>query len=246
VQNFGKSKSDSLINIIAETTRDFDIVALVEVVSGYGGPQAVARLKEALDRKGSHWDYVISDPTQSKTGSSERYAFLWKSVVLKKTGQPFLEKTFEKELEREPFFCSFVQAQDTITMCVFHAVPKSKQPETELKYLKLIAANYVHRSLIICGDFNCSESNNVFGPLKTMDYRPALSCQKTTLKSKRVNDECLASEYDNIFYPSKRMQKKSSGVIEFHSRFPDLKSARKVSDHLPVYAELRFVNVRVN
>src|SRR5688572_892465 len=71
IQNFGKSKSDSSISFIANTVRDFDIVAIVEVVAGPGGAQAVARLADELNRKGSKWDYSVSDPTIGNPACTE-------------------------------------------------------------------------------------------------------------------------------------------------------------------------------
>lgn len=48
------------------------------------------------------------------------------------------------------------------------------------------------------------------------------------------NDETLANEYDNIFYEEDEISIKNSSVINFSFSFPDLKSARKISDHIPV------------
>jgi intracellular sulfur oxidation DsrE/DsrF family protein len=64
IANFGQSKSDKTIHYIANYLRDYDIIA-VQVVAGYGGVQAVARLSDELNRTGSKWDYIISDPTSS-------------------------------------------------------------------------------------------------------------------------------------------------------------------------------------
>jgi hypothetical protein len=49
----------------ANYLRDYDIIAVQEVVAGYGGVQAVARLSDELNRTGTKWDYIISDPTSS-------------------------------------------------------------------------------------------------------------------------------------------------------------------------------------
>jgi endonuclease/exonuclease/phosphatase family metal-dependent hydrolase len=76
IENLGKSKSDKTINYIANALRDYDIIAIQEVVAGYGGAQAVARLADELNRKGAKWDYVISDPTSSSAYKTERYAFI--------------------------------------------------------------------------------------------------------------------------------------------------------------------------
>src|SRR5690242_8389077 len=58
LQNFGKSKSDQQINYVATRIKDADLVAIVEVVSGNGGAQGVARVADALNRMGSSWDYT--------------------------------------------------------------------------------------------------------------------------------------------------------------------------------------------
>jgi hypothetical protein len=52
IANFGQSKSDKTI-YIANYLRDYDIIAVQEVVAGYGGVQAVARLSDELNRTGS-------------------------------------------------------------------------------------------------------------------------------------------------------------------------------------------------
>jgi endonuclease/exonuclease/phosphatase family metal-dependent hydrolase len=36
IQNFGKSKSEVEINFIANTLKNYDIIAIQEVVAGYG------------------------------------------------------------------------------------------------------------------------------------------------------------------------------------------------------------------
>jgi endonuclease/exonuclease/phosphatase family metal-dependent hydrolase len=41
IANFGQSKSDKTIHYIANYLRDYDIIAVQEVVAGYGGVQAV-------------------------------------------------------------------------------------------------------------------------------------------------------------------------------------------------------------
>lgn len=54
LENFGKSKSKIEIEFIVETVHDYDIIAIQEVVAGYGGAQAVAQLADELNRKGAN------------------------------------------------------------------------------------------------------------------------------------------------------------------------------------------------
>jgi deoxyribonuclease-1-like protein len=239
IQNFGKSKSDSAINYMSELLRDFDVVAIVEVVAGNGGAQAVARLADALNRTGSKWDYSVSDPTFSGPGKTERYAFLWKTSKVKKMGEAWLEQKFKTEIEREPYYADFSDHGKVFTVAAFHAITKNKQPETEIKYFKFLPSLYPGKTILFCGDFNCPESHTVFNPLKGAGFKPIFTCRKTTLKNEYKGDECLASEFDNIFYDTAKVEFISSGVVEFYKSFSSLKEARRISDHLPVYVEFR-------
>ncbi|MFQ3173298.1 MAG: deoxyribonuclease-1-like protein [Flavobacterium sp.] len=237
LENFGQSKSKIEIEFIVETVREYDIIAIQEVVAGYGGAQTVAKLATELNRKGAKWDYVISEPTSGNPHKKERYAFIWKTAKLKKIGHAWLEKKFHVEIEREPYYCTFQYDNKQFTVVNFHAIPKSKQPEREIKYFKYLADEYRTLNLIFAGDFNCPESNSVFNPLKKMGYQSILAGQKTSLKQKCTNNKCLASEYDNMYYKSSKIRNLNSGVISFYKNFHSLKEARKISDHIPIWFE---------
>lgn len=240
LQNFGKTKSESEIEFIADVLKDFDVVALQEIVAGYGGSQAVAKLASMLNRKGDKWDYSVSIPTQSTPYATERYAFLWKTVKIKKQGSGWLDQNYINEIDREPYMVSFSYEEQTFTLVNFHAIPKKKQPETEIKYFKFFPFKYPGKNLIFLGDFNVPESHTVFNPLKKKGYFPVLTNQKTTMKMQCVGEECLASEYDNIFYNSKRMKLINSGVVLIYKSFQNMQEVRRISDHIPVWAEFNF------
>ncbi len=237
LENFGKSKSNQEITFIANTVKNYDIIAIQEVVAGYGGAQAVARLADELNRKGAKWDYTISNPTSSSANKTERYAFLWKSSKIKKIGKAWLEIKYNLEIDREPYFCTFKYENKQFTVVTFHAITKKMQPETEIKYFKLLPEEYPKLNLIFTGDFNCPQSHTVFGPLKKMGYKPILVNQKTSLKQKCKKDECLASEFDNMFYKTSKTNNISSGIIPFYTSFGSLKEAREISDHIPIWCE---------
>lgn len=237
LKDFGKSKSDQSIDFIANTIRDVDVLAIQEVVAGNGGAQAVARLADVLNRKGSKWDYTISDPTTSNENGTERYAFIWKSGRVKKIGNAWLENQYSNEIDREPYMVTFQVQNKFFTMASFHAIPKAKQPEKEIKYLRFVQAEYPGKNLIFSGDFNCPESNSVFNSLKSQKYLPVFINQKTSLRSKCINNDCLASEYDNIFCDQAKNRIIRAGVMHFYKSFATLKEAIKVSDHIPVYME---------
>ncbi|MCX6238738.1 MAG: endonuclease/exonuclease/phosphatase family protein [Bacteroidia bacterium] len=221
---------------MASTIQDYDVIAVQEVITGVGGAQAVARLVDILNRKGKSWDYTISNPTISSSSyTSERYAFVWNKKTVIKLGAAWLENHYVVEIDREPYFATFRKEGKEFTVVNFHAKPKSKQPETDIKYFKFFPALYPKLNLIFCGDFNCPQSNTVFNPLKAMGFKPAFMGQKTTLRMKCIHDDCLASEFDNLFYDPKKSVFLKSGVVHFYKSFSTIEKAGKISDHLPVF-----------
>ena len=240
LKDLGNSKNDTEIRYIAGILKNYDINVLQEVVAISGGTQAVARLVDALNRSGSSWDYCISNPTSSSAYKAERYAFIWNKSKVSKVGDAWLEKKYNLEIDREPYFGTFRKEGKTFTLVNFHAITKSKQPETEIKYFKFLPAEYPTLNLIFCGDFNLPESHSVFNPLKAMGYSSVFQGQKTTLRDRCLSDGCLASEYDNIFYKNSLFQVLDKGVIHFYKDFPDLEAAKFISDHVPVWCKFQF------
>lgn len=234
VENLGKSKSDSAIAFIANTIQEYDVVALQEVVAGYGGAQAVAQLADVLNRKGSKWDYIVSDPTSSSAYKTERYAFIWKTSKVKRVGKAWLESKYHLEIDREPYYATFEYKNKQFTLANFHAITKSRQPETEIKYFKFLPAQYPNLNILFVGDFNCPQSHTVFNPLKEMGYQSVLKNQKTSLKKECVNNNCLSSEFDTIWY-NQKVTVIEGGVLHFYKNFKTLQEARTISDHIPVW-----------
>lgn len=241
IMNLGKSKSNSELEVMANAIKGYDIIAIQEVVAGYGGSQAVSRLVSILNKKGSKWDYSISEPTTSTNPSSqERYAFIWKTAQVKKVGKCWLDQNYENEIDREPFMGTFDYQGKTFTLVSFHAVPKKKKPETELKYFKFFRKNYPKLNLIFLGDFNCPQSHTVFNPIKNNGFAPILVNQKTSLRQKCIQNDCLASEYDNLFYDKQKIKILQKGIVRFYESFSSVKEARKISDHVPIWCVMDF------
>ena len=236
IMNLGKSKSDSELTVMANLITTYDIVAIQEVVAGTGGAKAVSRLVAILNTKGSKWDYTISNPTTSNNpSSSERYAFLWKTARVKKLGNSWLDRNYADEIDREPYMSTFEYQGKSFTLVSFHAVPKKKNPASELKYFKFFPKLYPKLNLIFLGDFNCPQSHTVFNPIKNNGFAPILVNQKTSLRQKCINKDCLASEYDNLFYDTLKIKIQQKGIIPFFKKFSSVKEARKISDHVPIW-----------
>lgn len=237
IQNFGQSKSGDEIEWMAKQLYKADIIAVQEVVAGAGGAQAVAQLVDALNRKGFAWDYAVSNPTEGTPTKKERYAFIWKKARIKLIKKPSLAAHYNQKIAREPFVGVFSFHEKVVTMVNFHALPKKDAPESELKYFKEMAQE-LGKSTLFMGDFNCPQSHTVFVPLRKLGWESVLKNQKTSLKQKPKNNQFLASEYDNLFYNKTYFRLVSAQIIPFYEKLA-WKSAKAISDHLPVMVWLQ-------
>ena len=240
--NMGRTKNDTEIAFMAEQLRDFDVVAIQEVVTSPPGAQAIARLDAALDRTGFQWDYRLSDPT---TGDgTERYAFLWKPSRVRLVGQAWLEASLAGPIDREPYLARFEHraSGQQLLVASFHAVPRAKDPEREVVLLDALHRRYVPDHLIILGDFNLDEDHEAWDGLRTLGFAQVLDDQPTSLRRKRRDgpNGHLANEYDNIFYETSALRATGGGIIDFTTSFGTLREARRISDHLPVYMNVRW------
>lgn len=238
--NFGRSKDAGEVAFIADVVRDFDLVAIQEVTTGPAGPQAVARLDDELDRRGAAWDYTVSDPTTG-TGT-ERYAYLWKPSRIRLLGPAWLDSVLSVPVDREPYLARF-EVRGTgrrLLVASFHAVPTSKNPAREVTLLASLHDRYPDDHLLVAGDFNLGQDNEAFDGLRDVGLIPVLAEQRTSLKMRRRDGEHLASEYDNIFFEVGPLRPDTAGIVDFTPRFPTLKQARTISDHLPVFVTVQW------
>lgn len=243
--NFGNTKQPHAMQKIAQLITPFDIVALQEISTSAAGAQGVAQLAELLNEGATKWDYIISDRTSGE--GSERYAYIWKTNKTALVGKPFLTKAsnLDEKIDREPFMARFKYGKNTATssnqimIANYHAVPITKKPEQEIILLSSLDDAYSKDNLLIVGDFNLEQNHNAFKPIRAMGYDASLIDQKTSIKLTNVGGEYLSQPYDNIFYETAALTKLRSGVVDFVPDMPSIAAARQVSDHLPVWCELR-------
>lgn len=234
IRDFGKTKNSEELDRMAEILRDADIVVIQEVVSGYGGAQAVAKLADNLNRKGAKWDYVISNPTNSPKYVTERYAFIWKTKNIKIKNRGALISELDSLVDREPFFLDFYVKGHKLSVINFHSRPHDKNPEREiLAITDYLNSDDFQHPIILAGDFNVDQKEEVFIGLRTQGYNAAVIDAKTTLKHNCATDGYLNYPIDNIFY-SNKITLKSGYVIDFVKACENISTARELSDHLPV------------
>lgn len=246
IQDMGRTKDDDEIHQMAQILRDADIVAIQEVVArDPAGAQAVGRLGEELSRMGADWEYRISDPTTDQSpGKKERYAFIWKSSVLTMLGRPYLDQELADICVREPFIGKFSIKDNgqEFYLVNFHSRVFSEQPEMEIVYFQQYQQRLGSEAVIIAGDFNSSEDHPVFNTLYKKGYRSAIRNTGTTLKRNCSGRNYQSHAIDNIYYPSAVFSLLSSGVLDFVGDCDNLEYARQISDHLPVFGEISFLN----
>lgn len=248
IANFGGSKDANEIAYMAKKLRNADIVAIQEVSVSPKGPQAIAKLVDELNRTGAKWDYVLSEPTNGP--GTERYAFLFKTknVAIRQKG--FLIKELDNDIDREPFYQKFEVRGNglvtTISLVNIHTVPKSKGPEKEIQALARLHTLFPNDKLLVMGDFNTPQNSPAFEALKNGNLHPALKGRiLTTLKMEPdpANGEKYANDYDNLYYKASWIEVIEANRIDLTADipnvFPDLKSLRKISDHVPIYAKIK-------
>lgn len=238
IANFGESKDQDEIKFIASVIKTYDIIAIQEVSVSLAGARAVSWLVDELNRTGSKWDYRVSNPTSGE--GSERYAYIWNTSKARLNGKPWLADSLSALINREPFLASFICKTDTFLLATIHTVPTAKNPASEISKLYKLDHLYEKQHLIIMGDFNLKASSDAFNSLLKRNIIPALKGQKTSLKMKlNSKGEHLASEYDNMLFENDEIILEDKGVNDFSLKFDDLKEARKISDHIPVWGCFR-------
>nr|WP_321222421.1 endonuclease/exonuclease/phosphatase family protein [uncultured Psychroserpens sp.] len=240
IQDLGQSKNNEEIAFIAKTLNEFDIVAIQEVVAKHpGGAQKIAQIADELNRKGSKWDYRISNPTKSPSAyMSERYAFLWNTSKVNLKGRAFLDRELESQIIREPFIAEFESKKKATTFFVvnYHSRKHNDLPELEIVLFKNYQQRLSNENIIIAGDFNLNEKHKIWDDFYNQGYKSAVKNSKTTLKRKCKSGDYLSHAIDNIYY-SKNISFINSRVIDYIKTCKNLATARLISDHIPVSLE---------
>lgn len=237
-KDFGDSKSSQELEFLAKLFKEADIIQLQEVVAKKGGSNAVARFDEELDRTGANWDYHVGEPTPGV--EQERMAALWKPSRVKIYKPKFrLLDDFDDSLVRNPYVSLFSIGAKYFAVYSFHLAPTKKNPQHEAEIIASKSQYFHEKNVFLVGDFNLSYQKLEKYFEKQLGFTHHIE-GKTSLKAKvDTKGNYLQSEYDNI-YSKGNIKVCKSGIVDFVPRFSDLKSARYVSDHLPVFVVFTF------
>lgn len=233
--NFGKSKSAEELDFMAKMFRDVDLIAIEEVSTDGTGAKAVYLLKDFLNRTGNKWLCSVSDPTH-KSSKMEKFGFLWKdSRVQAVRDKAVLISSLSGDLMREPAKMTFRVDGKIFDLFSFHLVPTKDKPINEVEALGRNPEIFSANNIFVVGDFNLGHKklDKVFED--QLGFRHQIE-GRTSLKNKVDKGNYYKNEYDNI-YVRGNITICQAGIIDFVPAFPDLKTAKKISDHLPVFVE---------
>jgi len=200
---------------------------------------------EHLNRTGSKWDYRVSDPTTGTSQQKERYAFIWKTSVVKLKGRPWLDKTLAPIVCREPYLARFSIGENVLLLANYHSIPHAKKPQWENEQVLNLPQLYLNDKILIAGDYNINSTDKYWDLLDSRDLRHLPIGGKTTLRRAcTTNNNFTYTNHaiDFFIYENRELLVTDPGVVDFVLACENLEMARGISDHLPAFCTIRFKN----
>jgi deoxyribonuclease-1-like protein len=240
IQVFGKTKiaKPEVMDVLAETVRRFDLVAIQEVRSTTD--DILPRFIERINSTGRHYDFKIG-PRLGRTNSKEQYAFIYDAQTIEVDPTSIHTVNDPDDLfQRPPMVASFrvrgppPDQAFTFTLIDIHTEPDEAKAEIDALAQVYRAVRNDGRGeddVILLGDLNADEKK--FGMLKQIP-------NMTWIISGVPTNTRRTETYDNILFDR-------AATIEFTGRagvFDILREfnlteqqALEVSDHFPIWAE---------
>jgi len=242
VQVFGTTKAarGDVMDILGETIRSYDLIAIQEIRDNSG--TALPALLEEVNSDGSQYAYVASERL-GRTVSKEQYAYFYNMETVRLQGVPqtYPEPEGTDPFHREPFIVRFEGIHDPVSaVCaVIHTDPDEATEEINAlpAVVDWITTTYPSEpDVIVMGDFNADggyfdeESDS---PLRAPFYHWLIGNEYDTTTGDTVRT------YDRIVITTSLDDEYTgtAGVFRYDDRFgvvPPLLTG--VSDHYPVYA----------
>jgi deoxyribonuclease-1-like protein len=242
IQVFGKSKISKprILDILAQTVRQFDVVAIQEVRAA--DDDILPKFVAAINADGSRYDYLIG-PRLGRTVSTEQYAFVYNTETI--ACDPASAGTIPDPsdlLHREPFVAHFrARAPIPEQGFSFFLVDTHTDPDEVAAEVSALADDYQFMrtfdpredDVILLGDLNASETQ-----LGRLGQVPGITwvVRGVTTNTRRTK------AYDNILFDRAATSEYTGawGVVDIESVFGISRDeALQVSDHFPVWAEFR-------
>jgi endonuclease/exonuclease/phosphatase family metal-dependent hydrolase len=239
IQVFGQSKlgKPEVMQILAETIRRFDVVAIQEIRSK--DQSLLPTFLEMINATGRKYHFILG-PRLGRTISKEQYAFVYDTERVEADRNSIYTADDPQDLlHREPLVTRFraitpvPEKAFTFTLVNIHTDPD--ETDQELNALDDVFRSVLQRSgeddVIVLGDLNVDEENlGELGQLPGIRY--VVSGVPTNTRGTKT--------YDNIVFGDRYTNEYTGrwGVFDLMRQYQlTREQALDVSDHLPVWAE---------
>ncbi|MGC3972323.1 MAG: endonuclease/exonuclease/phosphatase family protein [Pirellulales bacterium] len=242
IQVFGESKAGDAksIEVIAQTIRQFDVVAVQEIRAS--SPDFLDRFMRLVNSGGLQYGYVVG-PRLGRSDSKEQYAFIFDQSRVEIDRSPsgtYTVRDPDDLLHREPLVAGFrarnAPPNEAFTFSLVNIHTDPDEVDAELNALDDVfrAVRNDGRGeddVILLGDLNTDE-----GHLGQLGQVPYIDCAIRGTPTNTRRDKT----YDNILFDRNATTEYLGvpGVLDLVRQFNLTQDqALKVSDHLPIWAE---------
>jgi deoxyribonuclease-1-like protein len=240
IQVFGRTKLDKsdVMEVLAETVRKFDLVAIQEVRSTTD--DILPRFVSLINSSGRHYNFVIG-PRLGRTNSKEQYAFVYDTQTVEvDLTSVYTVEDHDNLFQRPPLVASFrargppPDKAFTFTLIDIHTEPDEAESEINaLAQVYRAVRNDGHGEddVILMGDLNADEKK--FGALKQLpNIAWVISGVPTNTRGTKTYDNIIFDRAATVEYTGR------AGVFDIVREFNlTLQQALEVSDHFPIWAE---------
>jgi len=240
IQVFGKSKlaKPEVMEVLAETVRRFDLVAIQEVRAT--SDEILPRFIDQINSTGRHYSFKIG-PRQGRTDSKEQYAFIYDAQTIEVDPTSIYTVNDPDDLfQRPPLVASFrvrgppPEQAFTFTLIDIHTEPAEAKAEVNALAQVYRAVRNDGRGeddVILLGDLNADEKK--FGLLKQIPNMTwIISGVPTNTRRTETYDNMLFDRAATIEFTGR------AGVCDLVREFNlTEQQALEVSDHFPIWAE---------
>lgn len=231
------SRDDRELGLIADRLQPFDLIAIQEVLD----EQVIARLLAILNARGHAYQAVISPPADRQ--ARERYAFVWRTDVIRHLGQARLWPDPQAAFIRTPYIAGFRAGAFDFLLVNLHLIfgESLVQRRAEARLLDEVyhgvqEAHPDEQDVLLIGDFNLPPEDPGFSGLNALLTPLFTDPVKTT-----ISDRSL---FDNIWCDLRYVREftGATGIEAFDETVfgdDDAAASRTVSDHRPIWARFR-------
>ncbi len=240
LEAFGPTKAGKpdVMEIIADTIRRFDVVALQEIRTER--PDVLQRLLTQINATGRHYA-LLAGPRVGRTASKEQFAFVFDQATIEVDRSAAYTVDDPDDLLHRPPLVGWFRVRGpapdqafTFTLVNLHLDPDEVAEEIRVLDNVFFSVRDDGRGeddLILIGDFNTDDRH--LGELGQVSGMMAAISQTPT-------NTRQTQQYDNLVFqlPATSEYAGQSGVFDFLREYNlTLEQALQVSNHLPVWAE---------